>query len=60
MTQPSRRDFVKLTAATLAGAAFAPSLIRAAEGNDEYGGLPMGIQSYTLRSMNLDNALKSF
>jgi sugar phosphate isomerase/epimerase len=42
----------------MTAATFAPSLARALEhGPAEYGGLPMGIQSYTLRSMSLDAAL---
>jgi sugar phosphate isomerase/epimerase len=63
MSQPfdtawSRRDVLKFGAAALAASAFAPSLVRALEhGSAEYGGLPMGIQSYTLRSMSLDAAL---
>jgi sugar phosphate isomerase/epimerase len=59
MTHPTRRDVFKLGAATLAATAFGPSLVRAADADDEYGGLPMGIQSYTLRSMSLDNALQA-
>jgi sugar phosphate isomerase/epimerase len=44
--------------AAMTAATFAPSLARALEhGPAEYGGLPMGIQSYTLRSMSLDAAL---
>jgi inosose dehydratase len=54
----SRRDVLKMGVAALSAAAFAPSLARALEhGSAEYGGLPMGIQSYTLRSMSLDAAL---
>ena len=53
----SRRDVLRLGAASFAAAAFAPALSNALEQTDEYGGLPMGIQSYSLRSMSLDNAL---
>jgi sugar phosphate isomerase/epimerase len=49
---------LKFGAAALAASAFGPSLARALQhGSAEYGGLPMGIQSYTLRSMSLDAAL---
>jgi sugar phosphate isomerase/epimerase len=55
----SRRTFLKL--ATAAGAAAAlgrwPSLALAAD--DTYGGLPMGIQSYTLRSLSFDRAIET-
>jgi inosose dehydratase len=53
----SRRDVLKLGAAALAAATFAPDILHAVEQDDAYGGLPMGIQSYSLRSMSLDNAL---
>src|SRR3954464_12817325 len=65
MNQPhrpaaSRRDVLKLGAAAVAAAAFAPSLVRAFDHEDaEYGGFSMGIQSYTLRNMSLENALKA-
>lgn len=51
----SRRSLLKMGTAAVVGA----SLTRlgfAAEAN-EYGGLPMGIQSYTLRSMSFDKML---
>ena len=55
----SRRSFLKLGAAALAGASSVmrslPALAADAEG--DYGGLPIGVQSYTFRSMSLDNAL---
>jgi len=60
----SRRSFLKLGAAALASAALAggtlPGLALAAEdgpGGDEYGGLKMGIQSYTLRDRSFDKML---
>ena len=56
----SRRDVLKMGVAAMTAATFAPSLARALErGPAEYGGLPIGIQSYTLRSMSLENALKA-
>ena len=60
-TADSRRTFLKL--ATAAGAAAAvgrwPSPARAAGPDDAYGGLPMGIQSYTLRSLSFDRAVET-
>jgi inosose dehydratase len=54
----SRREVLKLGAAALAGVALAPSSSFAlAADHDEYGGLPIGLQSYSLRSMSLENAL---
>lgn len=53
----SRRHVLKIGAASLAAAALAPGFSFAFNQDDEYGGLRMGIQSYTLRSMSLDNAL---
>ncbi len=56
----SRRRFLKMVAAAgAAGAAnFAvPRFLRAAEGNDKYGGFLMGIQSYSLRNFPLEKAL---
>jgi sugar phosphate isomerase/epimerase len=69
----SRRSFLKIGAAAAAGLSLAGSLPafaddaaakagadgKAATVNDEYGGLPIGLQSYTLRSMSLENALKA-
>src|SRR5687768_7038327 len=50
----SRRDVLKLGAWSVATSTLAPSLLRgAADANDEFGGLPMGIQSYSLRKMSL-------
>jgi inosose dehydratase len=53
----SRRNALKLGAASLAAAALSPTLSFADHHEDEYGGLPIGLQSYSLRSMSLDNAL---
>jgi sugar phosphate isomerase/epimerase len=55
----SRRSFLKLSAAVAGAAAFSgrlPSLALAAE-DRTYGGLPMGIQTYTLRSLSFEKAL---
>ena len=56
----SRRSFLKLSAA-LAGAATLSGRLPAFGADDagaaDYGGLPMGIQSYTLRDMSFDKAL---
>lgn len=63
MQQPnagrSRRMFLKHGAATAAAAALVRGLpaFAADDTGRDYGGLPMGIQSYTLRSMSLDKAL---
>jgi inosose dehydratase len=54
----SRRDVLKFAAGAVAATAFAGSFARAFEHGDEaFGGLPIGLQSYTLRKMSLDNAL---
>jgi inosose dehydratase len=60
-TAASRRDVLKLAAASVAAATLLRSSPAAAapDRSDEYGGLPMGIQSYTLRSMSLDNLLQA-
>lgn len=62
----SRRSFLKLGAAALASAAVAGSgisrLARAADEEskpDAYGGLKMGIQSYTLRDRSFDRMLQA-
>lgn len=59
----SRRCLLKRSAATMMGtlllgatAGFADDATPAAL-TDEYGGLPMGVQSYTLRSMSFEKAL---
>src|SRR4051812_11262563 len=55
----SRRSFLKLSAALAGAATIAgrmPAFAADAPGAD-YGGLPMGIQSYTLRDMAFDKAL---
>ena len=56
----SRRDFLKAGAAAFAVAAVVPGLTAfAADADPAYGGLPIGLQSYTLREMSLENALKA-
>jgi inosose dehydratase len=55
----SRRDVLKISALSAVGAVLAPSLVHALEHTDEYGGLAMGVQSYTLRSMSPENAFKA-
>src|SRR5260221_3402430 len=58
----SRRTLLKLGAAGLAGLALnrgLASLAIAAEGTDDYGGLPLGLQSYTLRDRPFKNALEA-
>ena len=59
----SRRSFLKFGAAALAGASAMTALPAfaddAAATADAYGGLPIGAQSYTFRSMSIDNALKA-
>jgi sugar phosphate isomerase/epimerase len=62
----SRRSFLKLGAATLASVALAqgvfPRLAGAVEdaaAADEFGGLKMGLQSYTLRDRSFDKMLQA-
>ena len=56
--QPSsRRSFLKFGAAALAGAAALRGIPAFGAEDDPYGGLPIGIQSYSFRSLSLDNAL---
>jgi inosose dehydratase len=59
---PSRRSMLRLGAAGLAGLALGgnlPRLALAAGASDEYGGLPLGIQSYTLRDRPFKNAMEA-
>lgn len=58
----SRRSFLKAAAAGVAAAAVLPSLslgkdADAHDGEHGFGGLPLGLQSYTLRSMSLEKCL---
>lgn len=55
----SRRSFLKFSAAAAAGAAVFGRLPAMADHHDEYGGLPIGLQSYTLRSMSIEKALET-
>jgi sugar phosphate isomerase/epimerase len=54
---PSRRSFLKLATVTAAAAAAGLRLPALAADTQDYGGLPMGIQTYTLRSLGFDQAL---
>ncbi len=62
---PSRRSFLKggaAAAVALAGGgllANAPQLFAADAGGDGYGGLKMGLQSYTLRKRSFENMLSA-
>ena len=55
---PSRRSILMLGAAATAAAALGVRVPAFAADND-YGGLPMGIQTYTLRSLGFDQALQT-
>jgi len=74
MNQPkpdfsSRRSFLKRSTATALAASVASSLAGplaslaadsgAGSSNADYGGLPMGLQTYTLRSLSFDKALET-
>ncbi len=54
----SRRQFVAVST-TAAGASLLPSFsARAAESTDRFGGWPIGIQSYSLRNYDVDQAVR--
>ena len=56
----SRRSFLKMTTAAAAASALGVRLPAFAQATDRtYGGLPVGIQTYTLRSLGFDAALKT-
>lgn len=55
--QSSRRSFLTSSAAALAGLAFRRALVHAEETN-EFGGLTVGVQSYTFRKFSLEKALE--
>jgi inosose dehydratase len=55
----SRRSFLKLGAAALAASAVGVPRLWAAEGSEEYGGLKMGIQSYSLRDRPFEKMLEA-
>ena len=60
MPSLSRRRFVALSSAAALGATFfdAPQVLRAAEAGDSFGGWPVGIQSYSLREFDLNQAVR--
>lgn len=60
MPSLSRRRFLALTSAATAGATLfdAPRILRAANLHDTFGGWPIGIQSYSLRKFDLDQAVR--
>jgi inosose dehydratase len=55
----SRRSVLKLGALGIASVAIARPFAAMAAGVDEYGGLPMGLQSYTLRDRPFKNAMEA-
>lgn len=56
----SRRSFLQLSVAVAGAAALGGRLPAfAADVTPNYGGLPMGIQTYTLRSLSFENALET-
>ncbi len=59
-SQFSRRRFLAVSSAAAAGAAWfdLPKVLRAEDKNDPYGGLPMGVQSYSLRNFTLLEAIR--
>jgi inosose dehydratase len=56
MANQSRRDFLRLGAASVAAAAL-PSLA-VATGDDDFAGFKVGVQSYTFRKFKLEQAVK--
>src|SRR5690349_10780207 len=62
-SNPSRRSVLKLGLAATASVTVADSLIaplaRAADAADPYGGLPLGLQSYTLRDRPYKDAMSA-
>jgi len=55
----SRRQFLQTSAATAAGLAAFPSLLRADNKNDDaFGGFTLGVQSYCFRNFKTEPALK--
>ncbi len=53
----NRRGFLQVGAAT-AGLAIAPGLFAAEDAKDEFGGFNLGMQTYTFRNFNVEQALK--
>ena len=64
-SHPSRRNVLRTGAAAALAGAFSTRLMAvadvtvAAKAGNEYGGLPMGIQTYTLRSLSFDKMLET-
>ncbi len=60
MTPLSRRRFLALSSAAAAGATLfdAPKVLAAAHADDPFGGWPIGIQSYSLRKFDLNQAVR--
>ena len=56
----SRRRFMALSAAAAAGATWfdVPRILTAAELADPFGGFPVGVQSYSLRHFNTEEAIR--
>src|SRR5262245_27018920 len=59
----SRRRFLALSAAAAAGATWfdAPRVLQAAnlaDSKDAFGGFPVGVQSYSLRNFNVEEAVR--
>ncbi len=57
-SSPDRRRFLKTGAALAAGLAALPELAGAEKKEDPFGGFSLGVQSYTFRQFNLEQALK--
>ena len=57
----SRRSFLRVSTATAVAASIAGPLaaLAAEDGGSDYAGLPMGIQTYTLRSLSFEKALET-
>lgn len=55
---PNRRQFLQAGVAAAVGLAGAARFLPAADPKDEFGGFTLGIQSYTFRQFNLEQALK--
>ena len=60
MSSVSRRRFFALASAAAAGATFfdSPQILRAAAVEGRFGGWPVGIQSYSLRKFDLNQAVR--
>ncbi len=60
MPSLSRRRFLALTSAAAAGATFfdSPKILHAAGAGDPFGGWPIGIQSFSLRKFDVNEAVR--